>query len=209
MTGAGAPGLAEVDVLRGLLYAHDRANANTAALHQASATLDAVVETLIAEGVLDPERLDERRRSAGERRERQFFERGMAVALQEFDVSKYDFDGGAEIDCDRRIELCGAACCRLPFALAREDIEEGVLRWDLGRPYMIAQGDDGCCVHMDRTTHRCGVYEQRPIPCRGYDCREDGRIWLDFERRIVNPAIHDPGWPASPRADHDGEAERG
>ena len=196
MTGAGAPGLAEVDVLRGLLYAHDRANANTAALHQASATLDAVVETLIAEGVLDPERLDERRRSAGERRERQFFERGMAVALQEFDVSKYDFDGGAEIDCDRRIELCGAACCRLPFALAREDIEEGVLRWDLGRPYMIAQGADGYCVHMDRTTHRCGVYEQRPIPCRGYDCREDGRIWLDFERRIVNPAIHDPGWPA-------------
>lgn len=209
MTGAGAPGLADVDVLRGLLYAHDRANANTAALHQASATLDAVVETLIAEGVLDPDRLDERRRSAGERRERQFFERGMAVALQEFDASKYEFEGGAEIDCDSRLELCGAACCRLPFALAREDIEEGVLRWDLGRPYMIAQRHDGCCVHMDRATHRCGVYEQRPIPCRGYDCREDGRIWLDFERRVVNPAIHDPGWPASLQAEPDGEPERG
>jgi hypothetical protein len=61
MIDATAPGLADVDVLRGLLYAHDRANANTAALHQASATLDAVVETLIAEGVLDPAGLDERR----------------------------------------------------------------------------------------------------------------------------------------------------
>ena len=62
---------------------------------------------------------------------------------------------------------------------------------------------------MDRATHRCGVYEQRPIPCRGYDCREDGRIWLDFERRVVNPAIHDPGWPASLQAEPDGEPERG
>jgi hypothetical protein len=31
------------------------------------------------------------------------------------------------------------------------------------------------------------VWQQRPIPCRGYDCRKDERIWLDFEKRIINP----------------------
>jgi Putative zinc- or iron-chelating domain len=189
--------LADVDVLRGLLYAHDRANANTAMLHEASSTLDAVVDALVDAGLLDRASLGERASEAGERRERQFFERGMGVALQQFDQSKYAFEGGARIDCENRVELCGAACCRLPFALSREDVEEGVVRWDLGRPYVIAHDEDGRCVHMDPATHRCGVYERRPIPCRGYDCRNDRRIWLDFEGRVVNPAIHEPGWPAS------------
>ena len=188
-------GLEDVDVLRGLLYAHNRANANTAVVHETSATLDAVVETLIDAGLLDAAKLDERRRAAAERRASEYLERGMAVALQDFDVGKYEFAGTAEIDCESRLELCGAACCKLPVALSREDVEEGVLRWDLGQPYMLARGDEGYCIHIDSCTHRCGVYEHRPTPCRGYDCRSDRRIWLDFERRIVNPQIHDPGWP--------------
>jgi hypothetical protein len=187
--------LAEIDVLRGLLYAHDRANANTAALHEAVTTLDAVVDLLVAEGVVDPDALAQHRVEAGRRRERQFFERGMAVAMQEFGESKYDFAGGAEIDCESRLELCGAACCKLPVALSKEDVEEGVLRWELGRPYLLAHGDDHHCVHIDRGTHQCGVYAARPIPCRAYDCREDRRIWLDFEARVVNPAIHVADWP--------------
>jgi hypothetical protein len=193
-------GLAGVDVLRGLLYAHDRANANTAALHEMSSTLDAVVELLVAEGLVDPDALAEGRVETGRRREREFYERGMAVALQELDKSKYTFAGGAEIDCESRLALCGAACCRLPVALSKEDVEEGVLRWDLGRPYLLARDADRQCVHLDRGTHRCGVYGARPTPCRAYDCREDRRIWLDFEARVVNPAINDPAWPDAPEA---------
>ena len=74
-------------------------------------------------------------------------------------------------------------------------MREGVVKWELGRPYMIARGADHYCAHLDRETHRCGVYAQRPIPCRGYDCRKDTRIWLDFEARVVNPLINDPDWP--------------
>ena len=33
-----------------------------------------------------------------------------------------------------------------------------------------------------------------PLPCRGYDCRKDKRIWLDFEQRIPNPAVERPDW---------------
>lgn len=71
------------------------------------------------------------------------------------------------------------------------------MQWDPGQPYMIARGEDGFCVHMDRETRGCTVYEQRPIPCRGYDCRQDRRIWLDFDAGVVNPRIYEEGWPAS------------
>lgn len=187
--------LADVDVLRGLLYAHHRANANTATLHETSSTLDAVVEILVAEGVLDADRLEDARARTAPKRERQFHERGMAVAMQDFDESKYAFEGGTEIDCESRLPLCGAACCKLPVALSKEDVEEGVLRWELGRPYLLLHDGDHHCHHLDRETHRCGAYDARPIPCRAYDCRHDDRIWLDFEARLVNPAINEPGWP--------------
>ena len=187
--------LADVDVLRGLLYAHDRANANTATLHDTASTLDAVVDLLVAEGILDPGRLAAARAETGPKRERQFYERGMAVALQDFAESKYDFEGGAEIDCSERLPLCGGACCKLPVALSKEDVEEAVLRWELGRPYLLAHDADRHCHHFDRDTQRCGAYGVRPIPCRAYDCRHDDRIWIDFEAGIVNPAINEPGWP--------------
>jgi hypothetical protein len=186
----------DVDVLRGLLYAHNRANANTSELCDASATVQALADLLVDEGVIERPAFEEWRQAAAARLQGEYFERGMGVAMQEFDVSKYDFEGGVEIDCENRIPLCGAACCKLPLALSREDVQEGVVRWDLGRPYLIARDDDGYCGHMDRCTHRCGIYEQRPVPCRAYDCRNDTRIWLDFDARVVNPRIHDPDWPA-------------
>jgi len=184
------------DLIRGLIYMHNRANTNTAELHQACATVHALVELLIERGLLDREALETRRQEAAEGLRRQYLERGMSVAMQEFGVSKYAFQGGAEVDCQNRVHLCRAACCRIPLALSREDVREGVVRWDLGQPYIIARGEDGYCVHLDRETYACTVYVQRPIPCRGYDCRQDKRVWLDFENGVVNPRIHDPDWPA-------------
>lgn len=183
------------DVIRGLIYTHNRANANTAEVHQASATLDALVQLLIEHGVLDRETLEARRQEAAKRLQRHYIERGMAVAMQEFGVSKYAFQGGAEIDCENRVHLCKAACCRLPFALSKEDVQEGIVRWDLGQPYIIARDGDGYCTHMERGACRCAVYVHRPIPCRGYDCRNDKRIWLDFKNKVVNPQVDEPDWP--------------
>lgn len=185
------------ELIRGLLYTHNRANANTAQVHEANATVQALIEVLQDAGVLDRAELEQHRREARVRLQREYVDRGMAVAVQEFEVSKYEFAGGPVIDCGARLPLCGAACCKLPLALSTEDVREGVLTWDTGRPYMMAHGSDHYCVHMDRQTRRCGVYGQRPIPCRGYDCRADRRIWLDFDARIINPRINDPDWPAS------------
>lgn len=191
------------DLLQGLLYAHTRANLNTIEVHRALAAVESLVELLVERGVLDAAEADERRRAAEDRLRLDFVEKGMAVAIQEHPTSKYEVDNAVEIDCESRVHLCKAACCRLSFALSKEDVEESVVRWDVGRPYIIAQTADRRCVHLDRGTHACGVYAQRPVPCRTYDCRRDRRVWLDFERRIANPRLEDPEWP---RGAEDGES---
>jgi hypothetical protein len=94
-----------------------------------------------------------------------------------------------EIDCAARLPLCHAACCRLRVPLTRQDLDEGVVQWDADRPYLNRQRADGYCVHCDPVGHRCHVYERRPGLCRTYDCRNDRRIWIDFEGRIPNPAV--------------------
>jgi len=42
--------------------------------------------------------------------------------------------------------------------LSRQDVEEGVIRWEFGRPYLIAHGADGYCVHLDRESYRCTMW---------------------------------------------------
>ena len=99
---------------------------------------------------------------------------------------KYAVDGEGP-PCAELIPLCGARCCKLQFALSSQDLDEGVVRWDHGRPYLIRHDADGTCVHREGAAGGCGVYGHRPAPCRSYDCRRDPRVWIDFERRLVAP----------------------
>lgn len=182
------------EVVDGLLYAHSRLNTNTGKTMEAASFLYALIELLTEKGVITVAELDERKRAVGQRLADQLRRGGDGVILQNPEYDKYTFQG-AEIDCAGRIALCKAACCRLPFALSKQDIREGLVRWDLGQPYMIAQDADGYCAHLDRSACACTVREHRPTPCRGFDCRQDKRIWADFERREINPQILDPDWP--------------
>lgn len=89
-------------------------------------------------------------------------------------------------DCAALLPICRARCCRLHFALSTQDLDEGVVRWDYGRPYSIRQRiDDGYCVHNHPVEHGCTVYARRPGPCRRFDCRDDPRIWADFSARVL------------------------
>jgi len=36
-------------------------------------------------------------------------------------------------------------------------VEEGVIRWEFGRPYLIAHGAVGYCVHLDRELQVYGM----------------------------------------------------
>lgn len=90
--------------------------------------------------------------------------------------------------CDEVLHLCQARCCTFNFALSSRDLDEGVIRWDHGQPYLIRQrASDGYCVHNDPGSHGCTVHGHRPRVCRVYDCRTDRRVWLDFARRVPAP----------------------
>ena len=193
-------------VSEGFLYIHSRINANTAKTLEAASFLYALVELLSEKGVIGIEELDRRKWEVGRRLAEDFKKKSMGVMLQDPEHDKYSFGQEVSFDCRDRHPLCRAACCRIPFALSRQDIREGIVCWSVGEPYLIEHGRDGYCIHMDRDTLRCTIYPQRPVPCRAFDCRTDGRIWLDFEKRVVKPEIHRSDWPGCLAHDGDGGA---
>jgi len=106
---------------------------------------------------------------------------------------KYEI-ASPDIPCAELIPLCQARCCTFGFPLSTQDLDEGVIRWDYGQPYMIRQRkSDGYCVHNDPSSHGCTAHGFRPRVCRVYDCRHDERVWIDYEKRIPAAPI-EPGW---------------
>jgi hypothetical protein len=188
------------EVTGGLLYCHSRLNGNTSKLLESASFLYALIQLLEDKGLFKIAELDEKKKEVAARLLDQYLDKGMGVAMQEGDEDKYSFKGTVEIDCENRIHLCKAACCRMSFALSQQDVEEGVIKWDLGRPYLIAQGEDGYCRHLDRANSCCTVRQYRPLPCRGYDCRNDKRVWVDFENKIINPELENLFTPARPES---------
>ena len=186
------------DVAEGLMYSHSRENANTSKVLEVASFSYALIELLSERGIISIAELDERKRQVGARLVANFAEKGMGVALTDDEKDKYAFERTVEIDCENRLALCRGACCRLSFALTVQDLEEGSVKWELGRPYMIRRDPDGYCHHLERENKRCTIYHQRPIVCRGYDCRKDKRIWADFENRIVSDELEKLFPPPAP-----------
>jgi hypothetical protein len=178
----------------GFLYAHRRLNGNSAKLLEINSLMTALVEALVGEGIVDHDRLEQRKDQIRSRMGVDFLKEGMGVVLQDPEEDKYRFARSVDIDCENRVHLCRAACCRLPFALSRQDLNEGVVRWDFGQPYMIEQEKDRYCTHLDRCTKGCTVHEKRPVPCRAFDCRDNRGIWLDFAARVPNPIVERIDW---------------
>jgi Fe-S-cluster containining protein len=91
-----------------------------------------------------------------------------------------------EVNCEERMHVCHAVCCKLRFALTAEEVEAGKVKWDLGFPYFIRHGSNSYCSHNDTATGRCNVYADRPGVCRRYSCANDTRIWKDFDDMVLN-----------------------
>jgi Fe-S-cluster containining protein len=95
-------------------------------------------------------------------------------------------DPAVPVDCGARMHVCQAVCCRLKFPLSAPEVDRGLVKWDIGHPYIIRQEADGWCTHNVAGTHGCGVYDDRPGTCRNYSCANDGRIWTDFDGMVLN-----------------------
>lgn len=185
----------EDNLCSGLLYIHARINDNTKKVLDSASFLFALVELLDEKGFIAIEDLDARKKGVAARLLKKFSESCIGLVYQDPEYDKYTFKQAAEVDCRGKLDTCKAACCRIPFALSRQDVDEGVIRWNFGRPYLIAHDADGYCVHLDRNTYRCSVHEYRPVPCRGFDCSKDKRIWEKFKTSGLNPDVRREDWP--------------
>jgi hypothetical protein len=155
---------------RGSLFAQAVASQQMARANQTEAAIYGLIDLLIDKGALTS---DEVARHAT-----------LEVAVREDNTAPAI--SADEIDCAARIPFCKAACCRLRWPLTLEEVENGPVKWDLGRPFFNRHGAHGYCHQFDVEHHECQVYGQRPTPCRQYSCAGDDRIWLDFERMVPN-----------------------
>lgn len=147
-----------------------------------TATLQALVDTLVARGLLPPAEYERRRQRALDS-QTQLLEEKPTVKFGDA-VDKYAITDLPDVDCNALLPICKGRCCRLTVFCSAQDLDERVVHWDYGKPYQIRKRDDGYCAHSEPATFHCTIYAQRPAVCRTYDCRQDRRIWRDFARRI-------------------------
>jgi hypothetical protein len=87
------------------------------------------------------------------------------------------------------LDRCKAVCCSFTFALTKEEVTKGLIKWNKKKPYFIARDEDGYCPHLNRETLKCEIWNERPIRCRIYDCRNDKNVWIDWDNKVINPDI--------------------
>lgn len=147
--------------------------------------LEAIIHLLAESGLVQRDVVDQvAGRVADERRQQEQHD-GIVVRVANV-PDKYALRDLPDIDCEALMPLCQGRCCSFLFHLSFQDLDEGAVRWDYERPYQIRTEADGRCTHQ-LPKGRCEVYHQRPATCRGYDCRQDPRVWLDFARKIPAP----------------------
>lgn len=171
--------------------AYERMRSAGKLLFGASVNVHALAELLLSKGVITPQELDDSREAAVDDVQNTYVEAGLGVKLAVGADDKYGLSDEElpDIDCAERIPLCRAACCTFRWALSEQDVVEGIVQWDLTNPYVNRVGADGYCVHCDGASKACMIYDARPTVCRTYDCRNDSRIWRDFDARVINPDL--------------------
>jgi Fe-S-cluster containining protein len=172
------------NVERGFLNTHTQLSQSGSEVLKVAAQITGLARLLVDKGVLSAEEVDASIGKAAEELKQQ--PTGLRFALLSGRPDKYKVVS-PEVDCAARVKHCKSACCGLDVVLSPQDVEEGVVRWDLAYPYQIRHSkQDGYCCHMKRDTGFCEVYEKRPYICRTYSCANDKRIWLDFDKMIPN-----------------------
>jgi Fe-S-cluster containining protein len=171
----------ERQVERGSFYTHSLVSQIADRLNELEPFLYGLIDALVARGVVAQDDII----AAGAQTRDELAEHdehmnpGLAIRVDDESTEP------VPVDCERRMPICKAVCCKLSFALTVEEIEAGGLRWDLGQPYFIRHEADGHCSHR-ASTGSCTVYDRRPGVCKRYSCAGDERIWKDFDAMVLN-----------------------
>ena len=169
---------------RALRFDHLMITLNRHYSRESASYSQALVALLLEKGVITPEEFETQVAALRKKME------GEPQVMLSKAPDKYHLDDHEIIiDCAARLHLCHAACCTFRFYLSPQDLDEGIVKWDYGNPYWVRQRDASYCVHCDPQSLACQVHANRPFTCRIYDCRQDKRIWENFEKRIPNPEL--------------------
>jgi Fe-S-cluster containining protein len=174
---------------RGLRFAHVMMSINQYEGREGTAYAQALAKVLVSKGLVEQEELDTMMAQVRQEIEAQPTPK---VMLSKCD-NKYQCQSTVILDCASRLHICKARCCTLDFYLSDQDLDEGIVHWEYGRPYWIRKETDGYCAHCEPGTWRCQIHSNRPYVCRIYDCHNDKRIWRDFEKMIPNMEDLTPG----------------
>lgn len=91
----------------------------------------------------------------------------------------------ALVNCDQGRQMgCATFCCRLLVRLKPHEMQAG----ENGAPAkgFVGKTADGLCIHLDRESWRCGIWDKRPEICREYDCNSDPLLQIALRGPFKN-----------------------
>ncbi|MCX9009871.1 MAG: YkgJ family cysteine cluster protein [Candidatus Methanoperedens sp.] len=174
----------EHQIEKGNLFAHTVLTEQIMRINESESYIYGLIDYLIQKGIIQPDELkttvDSVRKEIIEKKE--FATLGVALRVD----GDEDKEQTVAVNCEERLHICNAVCCRLRFALSVEEIETGRMKWELGKPYYNRHHEHGYCHQMNLDKKCCNIYENRPTVCSKYSCANDKRIWKDFEKMELN-----------------------
>ena len=178
------------EILEGFINTYFNLDDSISRIYQASTNLYTLIELLMEKGIINKSEFEKRKKGIEKQTIESYKKAGIGILLHDHAwTDKYQLTNDAKIDCQSRMHICKAVCCRFTYCLSIQDVHEGI-RWNLSKPFTSMIGDNGYCIYFKEKKMKCSIYEQRPLGCRLFDCRTDQRIWLDFDKKIIRPNVY-------------------
>jgi Fe-S-cluster containining protein len=169
---------------RGNLFTHTVLTDQIVRQNESDSFLFGLIDYLTQKGIIVPDDLEKYVSSVKKETidKKEYAQLGVAIRVDAENES-HQF---IPVNCEERLPICKAACCKLSFALSIQEIETGEIKWELGKPYHIRHQANGYCCHLKNEDKKCTLYEKRPSVCKKYSCANDKRIWTDFDKMVLN-----------------------
>ena len=115
----------ENQVERGSMFTHSALSGLSARLNEIESFLYGIIEVLTMKGITPPDEF----KQVVEKVRNEMIEKGeMAYSGLALRVDSKRDDEIAPINCNERIHICQAVCCKLDFALSAKEVESGRFR---------------------------------------------------------------------------------